>query len=148
TVDAKIAEEIQQFNDMGGAKHAGEYVAQNFVSAIKHTVEAFGLDGQIIEESREQFIEDGKAFDREIQDIRETLQAQQGELPSSPIARSQDIRLQKKIASRPQTDSQEQQRETLNELSTKIFKAAGFDSDKSLVENIINMSKQNNSESR
>ncbi|MCM1323350.1 MAG: hypothetical protein NC218_04245, partial [Acetobacter sp.] len=32
TVDAKIAEEIQQFNDMGGWSNAGEYVAQNATS--------------------------------------------------------------------------------------------------------------------
>ncbi len=103
-VDSKVAEEVQQFNDMGGAEHAGEYVAQNFTSAIKYTVEAFGLDGQPIEDSRAQFVKYGKIVDREIQDIREELRTQQGELLSSPKARSQDMRLQKKIETRPQTE--------------------------------------------
>ncbi|MBO5038259.1 MAG: hypothetical protein J6C85_02215, partial [Alphaproteobacteria bacterium] len=44
----------------------GEYAAQNFTSGLKHVVESFGMDGQPIEDSREQILKDGRALDAKI----------------------------------------------------------------------------------
>ena len=67
---AKIKEEIQQFNDMGGWSNAGEYVAQNATTLAKQGAKALGADelAQNIENNRETIVGAGKAVDTKIKE--------------------------------------------------------------------------------
>ncbi len=113
-VDAKIKEEVQQFNEMGGWSNAGEYVAQNATTLARQGAEALGADklAQDIEKSRSDALNVGRDVDNVIalvkQDVKDCLAEQRGEIQSSPKARSQDMRLQKKIAERPESVTHKQ----------------------------------------
>ncbi len=113
-VKAKLKEEVQQFNEMGGWSNAGEYVAQNATTLARQGAEALGADklAQDIEKSRSDALNVGRDVDNVIalvkQDVKDCLAEQRGEIQSSPKARSQDMRLQKKIAERPESVTHKQ----------------------------------------
>ncbi len=112
-VDVKIKEEIQQFNEMGGWSNAGEYVAQNATTLARQGAEALGADGlaKDIEKNRSDVLGVGQDVDKVIamvkQDVKDCLGKQRGEIQSSPIARAQEMRLQKKVEERPKSVKQE-----------------------------------------
>ncbi len=151
--DARIAEEVQQFNDMGGASHAGEYVGKNLGSLGVTVATELGLDGiaQNMEDSREALINEGKLFDKntkengivdavlttgdrfaqnllsdldnDIENLKQDLSNAKGELTSSPIATSRALRIDAKLASH---DAEKAQKEEVpqQKVETKVAQAS------------------------
>ena len=67
--DEKVQEEVKQFKDMGGVAHAGEYVAQNAVSAVSAAFTGMGLKGVAddVESTRETIIAQSRKVDERVQ---------------------------------------------------------------------------------